>query len=275
MSIIMRFPEGKSKVFTTSYDDGLYQDYKLVDIMNKNGIKGTFNINGGLRPCNDAVKPYESLSANQVKNLYIPCGHEVALHTFSHPTLVDIPIENVSYEYLKDKEALESITGKIIRGSAYPNSRYNDKVMNALRACGVDYARNGGQSENFELPFDWLQLCPTARHTNPKLFELGKLFLETEVGVHYPSIMFYLMGHSYEFDNNNNWDVIEKFLELMGRHDDIWYATNIEIYDYINAYNSVRYNLACTIAENPTSTDVWISKNGTTYIIPAGKITTL
>ena len=48
MGIMMRFPEGKAKVFTMSYDDGIFQDYRLIDIMKKNNLKGTFNINAGI-----------------------------------------------------------------------------------------------------------------------------------------------------------------------------------------------------------------------------------
>lgn len=273
MNIVMRFPEGKSKVFTMSYDDGVYQDIRLVKIMNKNSIKGTFNINAGLISDTDAKKAYERLSVNQIKELYIPNGHELALHTYTHSLLVDLPIENVTYEYLKDKERLEEITGRIIRGSAYPNSRYNDKVLSALRACGISYARGGEQTEGFDLPTDWLQIKNSARHNNPKLFEIAKRFIEIDVKPHHQSAMFYVMGHSYEFDNDNNWGMIEEFCELMGGYEDLWYATNIEIYDYINAYNSVRFNLKQTIAENPTSTDVWICKNGEIIKLQAGKTT--
>lgn len=273
MTFVMRFPEGKAKAYTMSYDDGVFQDYRLIEIMNKNGLKGTFNINGGHISKTDAVKGYERLSVKQIQELYIPSGHEVALHTYSHPTLTDMTTEIIAYEYLKDKEVLEEITGEIIRGSAYPNSRYNEKVLRALKACGVAYARNGDQTEDFELPKDWLQIAPTARHGNPKLMELGKTFVERKVASHIPPIMFYLMGHSYEFDNDNNWDKIEGFAELMGGHDDIWYATNLEIYDYIAAYNSVRFNLAGTVAENPTAIDVWINKNGRVYKLPAGQKT--
>lgn len=269
----MRFPEGKAKVFTMSYDDGIYQDIRLVEIMNKHGLKGTFNINSGRISENDATDGYQYLSAKQIKELYLPNGHEVALHTYSHPTLVDLPIENITYEYLKDKEILEEITGKIIRGSAYPNSRYNDKVLNALKVCGVAYARGGEQTENFDLPTDWLQIKNTARHINPKLLDLAEHFINLCPKPHVPCAMFYLMGHSYEFDNNNNWHVIEKFAEKIGGHNDIWYATNIEIFDYIEAYNSIRYNLAQTIAENPTSTDIWINKDGKIYMLASGKTT--
>jgi hypothetical protein len=114
---------------------------------------------------------------------------------------------------------------------------------------------------------------PTARHTNPKLFELGEEFLNMNVAGHYPPKMFCLMGHSYEFNLDNNWDVIENFSSLMGGHDDVWYATGIEIHDYIEAYNRIRFNIACTIAENPTSTDVWISKDGKIYKLTAGEKT--
>ena len=55
--------------------------------------------------------------------------------------------------------------------------------------------------------------------------------------------LFYLWGHSYEFDNNNNWDHIEKICEKLANRDDIWYATNMEIYEYVTAYNSLIYSI--------------------------------
>lgn len=267
----MRFPEGKSKVFTMSYDDGVYQDIRLVEIMTKHKLKGTFNINSGYVSNEDAVEGSQRLSSRQVKELYIPNGQEVALHTYTHTLLTDLPFEHITYEYLKDKEELENILGCIIRGSAYPYSKYNEKVLNSLRACGVAYARAGDQTEEFSLPTDWLRFRPTARHKTPKLFDIANKFLDLIVQPNHPCAMFSLMGHSYEFDRDNNWDLIETFAEKMEGHKDVWYATNIEIYDYIQAFQSVRYNLAQTIAENPTSIDVWINKNGKVCKIPAGQ----
>ena len=275
MGMMMRFPEGKAKVFTMSYDDGIFQDYRLIDIMKKNGLKGTFNINAGIISPEDATDNYQRLSEKQVKELYLPNGFEVALHTYTHPTLTGLPIERITYEYLKDKEELERIFGVIIRGSAYPNSRYNDDVLHALKSCGVSYARGGDETESFEMPKDRLQVMPTVRHTNPKLMEFADRFVSLTHMDHHPVSMFYLMGHSYEFDNDNNWNVIEEFAEKIGGHDDIWYATNIEVFDYVQAYKSVRFNVALTIAENPTSTDVWVNKDGKIIKIEAGKTTYL
>ena len=45
MDRIMLFPGKKRKVLTLSYDDGVEQDIRLVEIMKKHGLKGTFNIN--------------------------------------------------------------------------------------------------------------------------------------------------------------------------------------------------------------------------------------
>ena len=44
----MKLKDGKSKVLTLSYDDGVVQDIRLIEIMDKYGIKGTFNISSGL-----------------------------------------------------------------------------------------------------------------------------------------------------------------------------------------------------------------------------------
>ena len=275
MNIVMRFPEGRAKAFTMSYDDGYYQNVRLVDIMNKNGLKGTFNIGAGRIPLTDATRGGELLSAKQIKELYVPNGHEVAAHSYSHPVLVDLPTENVTYEYIRDKAILEDITGTIVRGSAYPYSNYNDKVLEALKACGISYARGGQETEAFHLPTDWLQIKNTARHVNPRLMELGEFYVGYAVPPHMPSTLFYLMGHSFEFDRDNNWDLIESFAEMMGGHDDIWYVTNIQLFDYVQAYHAVRFNLAQTMAENPTSTDVWINKDGKIYKLPAGETTVI
>lgn len=41
----LRFPEGKTKAVTLSYDDGVEQDIKLVEMMTDYGFYGTFNLN--------------------------------------------------------------------------------------------------------------------------------------------------------------------------------------------------------------------------------------
>ena len=136
MGIIMRFPQGKAKAFAMSYDDGIYQDIRFVDIISRNGLKCTFNVTGNFSG-NAASEDYEKLSVKQMKELYVANGHEIALHSYSHPTLVDLPADQVTYEYIRNRERLENELETIIRGSAYPNNKHNDTVIGSLKACGV------------------------------------------------------------------------------------------------------------------------------------------
>ena len=80
-----------------------------------------------------------------------------------------------------------------------------------------------------------------------------------------------MWGHSYEFDDNDNWEVIEEFAKFIGGRDDIWYATNIEIYDYIRAYNSLQVSVDKKIIHNPSAVDIWVSDSGETFEIKAGE----
>ena len=83
--------------------------------------------------------------------------------------------------------------------------------------------------------------------------------------------MFYLWGHSYEFDDHDNWNVIEELCEYVGGKDDIWYATNIEVYDYVKAYESLQTSFEKDIIYNPSNIDVWVRLNKEIVCIKAGE----
>ncbi len=88
-------------------------------------------------------------------------------------------------------------------------------------------------------------------------FELTEKFISLK-DVCKPQL-FYLWGHSYECNDDNNWDRIEKFCEMMGNREDIWYAANIEICDYVKAYNSLLVSYDGKRIYNPTLIDMWMS----------------
>lgn len=138
---------------------------------------------------------------------------------------------------------------------AYPNNSFSDDVVASLKQCGIVYARTTLSSGNFKLPEDWLRLSPTCHHKNPGLMELARSFVEDFK--YWAPAMFYLWGHSYEFDNDNNWNVIEKFAEYIGNRDEIWYATSIEIYDYVAAYKQLIFSMNETKVYNPTNQDLY------------------
>lgn len=86
----------------------------------------------------------------------------------------------------------------------------------------------------------------------------------------YPK-MFYLWGHSYEFDNDGNWNILEEFCQKIGGHEDIWYATNMEIYKYVLAFDRLIYSAEDKYIENPSAIDVYINYSGKDLIIHAGE----
>ena len=66
--------------------------------------------------------------------------------------------------------------------------------------------------------------------------------------------------------------VIEEFTEYMsGKEDSIWYATNIEIYEYIEDYNRLIWAVDGSIVKNPTNRTLWLQVNNKTVSIAPGE----
>ena len=266
----MRFPGFKDKAVTLSYDDGPAQDKRLVQIMHKNGLKGTFNVNSGLLPQESGWH----LTGAELFDLYTGSGMEVAVHGQVHLSLTNVDSAVAVNDVLQDRLALEKLFGYIVKGMAYANGLYDDNVVDILKMCGIEYARTVNSTESFEIPNDWLRLNPTCHHKNPKLMDLVKTFLEIKPDPlrvqKYTPKLFYLWGHSYEFDNDNNWNVIEEFAEAIGNREDIWYATNGEIYAYVKAFDSLRWAADGKMVHNPSGVDVCIFCNKKEYLVKSG-----
>ena len=263
------FPEGKPKAVTMSYDDGVFQDIKLIEIFNKYGIKGAFHLNGGL--FGDTVgRP--RIPKDEIAQVY--AGHEISLHGYTHQSLSVTPNVRIVEEIMKDRIALESITGEPVRGMSYPNGAMNDNVVNLLENMGVEYCRKVQTTGGFDLPTDFLRWEATTHHKN-NLLELGEKFIDNSQSRGWRARLMYVWGHSYEFDDNNNWSLIEKFCEMVSGKDDIWYATNIEIVDYLKAVRNLKFTADQTVVLNQSMTDVWIQVDNKPVKINATGITKL
>lgn len=268
----MRLKDNKTKVVTLSYDDGVVQDIRLIEIMDRYGLKGTFNINTGQYPAEDTKRErfYGRLMRSEAVKLYSDSHHEVAVHALTHPFLNMLSEPEIIYEVMEDRKNIEYDYKTVARGMAYPFGAYDDMVVRILRECGICYSRTTNSTHNFNFPSCWQMLNPTCHHNDEKLTELVDRFVN-EQPRYEQCWMFYLWGHSYEFDNNNNWNVIENFAKSIGNRADIWYATNIEIYDYVNAYKSLQVSVDKKIIHNPTAIDIWFSERGETFKIRSGE----
>ena len=257
MKVYICFPGGKAKALTMSYDDGKLQDKRLVEIFNKNGIKGTFNINYGLYE-----KDSKRLKEDVIKTLYE--GHEIATHCLTHPTIARCPLVEVATEILEDRKGLEKMTGRLIRGHAYPNGSYSEEIKQLFKQLGIAYARTVKAVPDYALPTDPLEWNPTCHHNDPELMQKAEFFAEFKKK-QYLKLM-YVWGHSYEFDDRDNWNVIEEFCEYMGGREDIWYATNIEIIDYMDAARSLKFTADNEAVYNPSAQSVWLAVNDSKYV---------
>ena len=260
-NVFICFPEGKFKVLTMSYDDGRRSDEKLIEIFNKYDIKGTFHLNGGLIENNNHKIQFSEFS--KVYN-----GHEISCHTYSHPTIARCPQTLVAQQILKDRAVLEKASGYAVRGLSYPNRSVTPQIVELLPHCGIEYARTGDSTGNFSMPDDFLLWKPTCHH-NSNLLALGERFVKLKKSQYL--FMMYVWGHSYEFDNDNNWDLIEAFCKMVGGRDDIWYATNIQIVDYMNAAKNLKFTVDMDKVYNPSVITVWISVNNEIYKINPGE----
>ena len=283
LRINMRFPGERVKAVTLSYDDQTEQDIRLVEIFDKNGMKATFNISTGLYSPEgktfEAGEACRRMTRARAVELYKNSPHEVAVHGYSHTFLTQLPPVGVTREVLEDRVGLEADFERHVRGMAYPfgDNSYSDEVAGALRASGIVYSRMTSSVKDFRLPADWLRWHPTCKHTNEQLMAHAERFINNSTNKE--PMLFYVWGHSYEFEEDDNWNVIEEFCEYMGGRDDVWYATNIEIYDYVEAYKRLVWSADMRRVYNPSAIPVSFQrhtfKDGgeqkITYTVDAGK----
>lgn len=248
-TVFNRWPSGVLKCLTLSYDDGVVDDRRLISIMNRHKIRGTFHINNLVGDIH--------IKQSEIAGLY--AGHEISTHSATHPSLTWLTDEEILAEMLDNRRMLESHAGYPVNGMSYPNGDYDSRVINLLRACGIKYSRTVLATNSFALPKDWLEWHPTCHHRD--CLALADKFLELVLPATPKKGLycFYVWGHSYEFERNNNWDLIETFCEKMADHKDIWYATNIEIVNYIEALRRVQSSADGTILYNPSAQSVWLT----------------
>lgn len=274
----MRFPQGKTKAVTFSYDDGCRQDLRTAKVFDGYGMKCTFNINSA------KLIGGKALTADEVREHMLDKGHEVAVHGERHraPGLVR-PIEGIR-DVLNCRLDLEKMFGRIIRGMAYPNSgvriftnqaSYED-IRSYLKDLDIVYSRTLGQdNKGFRLPTDWYQWVPTAHHDNPQILEWAKEFVEMDLDSLYGSQktakLFYVWGHSYEFDRKDNWQHLNDICEVLAGKEDIWYATNMEIYEYAAAYDSLVFSADGCRVYNPSLQTIWFDVDGKEYRVESGQ----
>lgn len=227
------------KILTFSFDDGITQDIRFIEILNKYGLKCTFNLNSellgndGSLVINGKKINHNKIAPELVKDVYK--GHEVASHTLTHPNLTTLSPEEVVRQVEEDRKNLSNLVGYEVQGFAYPCGGINSNraVADLLKSkTNVKYARNIVSSFNFALQKDLYLFKPTISLTKnkEKLLVLCDEFLNSTSDM---VQLFYIWGHSYELDVNDDWDFFEEICKMLSNREDIYYCTNSEAFAYI------------------------------------------
>lgn len=254
---IPRFPNIKRVAVTLSFDDGRVADRKLVEFFNRLGLRATWNLNSGALDTNGHLRRAE---LNELFD-----NHEIACHSVSHPCLDDLDELQILAELLDDKRALEDVTGAPVRGLAYPYGNYSPRVIKTIRPLGFAYART---CENQRDPFPWNEplAWPTTVYQNAHNnwpAEFSRRYESSE------SFCYFVWGHACEFEDD--WARAAKLYRPLSGKSDVWYATNIELWDYERARRRVAVAANKRSAFNPSALAVTLLVDGNLRQIAGGE----
>ncbi len=247
---------GKTGAVTFSYDDGRIEDIRLAETFNKYGVKGTFHLcNPDFLNCFGFLEGVEIVDPETYKTLYE--GHEISCHSKHHPFLCELDDETVKKEIKENKDFLEALCGYKVRGMSYPFGSFDDRVIELCKSEGMEYSRTVADTHAFTLPKSFMMWHPTCHHVEADGV-LAKSFIESTDQMK----LLYVWGHSYEFNEEEKWQKLEAFLSEISGREDTWYATNIEILDYLTALEKLEISEDGETVCNPTDIDLWVTVDG-------------
>lgn len=255
------FPKGKEKALTFSYDDGQIYDRRLVKIMKQYKLKGTFHLNSALLGTSGYV------AKEEVGSLYE--GMEVAAHTMTHPFLLQQPVSSIAEEIWEDKKNLEQYSDTIVRGFSYPFGEVSRQLEETLRSHGIEYARTVKSTNGFGWPEQFLRWNPTCHH-NEVTTSLLEHFLNPQQ--YEQNLLLFIWGHSFEFERENTWHEFESICSRLAYQENVWYATNIELKDYITAIRNLRVSADQKMVYNPSSTVIYFKNQGQVCSVLPGEL---
>ena len=246
------FKDGATGAVTMSFDDACVEDERLIQIFDRYSIKCTFNINGGRRHPN-------AIPLSRVANVYK--NHEIACHGYNHMDPRVVTDTQFASDIFSDRQALESTTGRVIDGYAYPFGAYDQKCDKILSSLGIKYARTVEDTYKFqEIPLDFLKWHPTCHQSKAQDYvDAFRDMVTASPYTHRTMSLFYIWGHGFEFKTEADWSRIEKVCDSLSQIQNVWFATNSEIYEYVSAVRAVKYSVDNTLAYNPSRIDVWVS----------------
>ena len=212
---------------TQSWDDGVEDDIRLIELLRRYGAKAAYNLNAGLHgpqrggEWNHKGKTVRRLAWSELREVYE--GIEVANHTLKHPWLTRISAEEAWRDIADGRKALEDLFQRPVTGFAYPYNDHNPEVRRAVREAGHVYARATVVAGAPWPPPDRMEWHPQVSFKSPDFWaEFEKVAVDGGV--------FLLMGHSYEFLDEAMWGDFETKLERLSVDPRVKWVTPLEAF---------------------------------------------
>lgn len=248
----------KDIIVTTSWDDGAVEDIKVLNLLNKYGLKGTFYIPESIDYEIEDGKKVVRMSDSEVKR--VAESQEVGAHSLSHIYFDKLNREDVKAEIIGSKGYLEDLIGKEIKMFCYPGGVFREEDAYDVKVAGFLGSRT---VEIFKFDVNDFFQMPTSINCYPFPFrydsfyaffqpflknkaEILKLGLPLKSFLSWQNLaksmfdytvsnggIFHLWGHSWEIEKNNMWRDLEKVLEYISNKHNIKYMTNSETLEFL------------------------------------------
>lgn len=262
------YPQGRKKAFNITYDDGVWQDIPFVALLNKYGLKGTFNLNSelmlnGFVWTHDCGMPIKRMPPEIAAKLYE--GHEIAGHSLTHPYMQGLSEAEIMYQLGHDKWQLGQFFGRDICGFAVPFDYYSELIAQCAKNCGFEYSRCSEESHSYAPPRDYYRWRAGIFHLSPELNDFVDGFLNTDEEL----ALCQIVGHSYDLDAENMWPLMDGILSRIAGDVDTISMTNLELVRYLKAMD--RAEISHDRIVNHSDMELWFEANGRTIALSPGE----
>jgi len=213
-----------------SFDDGVADDRRLVQLLNQYGIKATFFLNGLFDEHSDAFED-EGATVFHLPHALLPSlyqGHEVAVHTWSHPNLTVLPRASVIDELERSRTWIINLFGIVPVGVAYPFGCSDKKTADLIKELGFRYARTIENASDFSVSSNPYFHHPSAHFLTEDFDALLNEFLS--IPLKNEPLILHFWGHSYELTGHDCWDWFEQRLIQLKKHKELINITLSELF---------------------------------------------
>ena len=236
-------------IITTSWDDGHPLDIKVLELLEKYNLKGTFYI-----PLSNPEYPVMEKSLMKE----ISAFQEIGGHTVRHVRLNTLSDEDAEYEITRCKILLEEIICQPISAFCFPGGKFSDRDVLLIKKAGYLFGRTTKLLANSKPPSNLMNTSIQAyNHSsitllyhclkninalpiirNSFFFPFNKNFLrlaEHNISKNIESkSVFHIWGHSWEIEKYNLWKQLEDLFKLISSCDGITYLNNTQVWKALN-----------------------------------------